>query len=119
VQHEDILSEVYFNIAKLVTPPFHFHSEAELISKGLSFEEIYNGPLLKNGFLLDEELMVRSRQIDPSDFIKSVSGIEGILYVKNLKLIDDNNIYDSKPLQLADNEFALFDPELENHKSNY
>jgi len=112
-QHEDILADIYYQVATLITPPIHFYTEAELLARGLCYEEIYNGPFLQHGFLLDEELMPRTTQIDPSDFIRSVSAIEGVLYVKNLKLIDGDTIYENKPFVLGANEFALFEPGLD------
>ncbi|MES2373031.1 MAG: hypothetical protein V4557_10670 [Bacteroidota bacterium] len=121
VHPEEILAEVYAAIQHTLNPPIHFYSEMELFAKGFTLEEMYSGPALKHGFLLDAELdagiksmdqadlkkSTRSRIVDPSDILKSVALIPGVLYVRDFN-VKANGEYRQIPFRLRSDEYASF-----------
>ncbi len=48
---ERLLAEVFLAIDRQLTPALRFHSLAEMRARGLGVEEIFDGPLLRHGFL--------------------------------------------------------------------
>jgi len=106
---EEILAYVYHNLENSLNPPVKYYTEDELLNSGLSVDQIYNGPFLKNGFIPDSELTSRQTLIDPTELIKSVSQIDGVLSVKNLKIIMGQQGSNNKPFKINDNGFALLD----------
>ena len=52
----DLLAKAFFDIHQFLDPSIRFYSLRELLDEGLSTEEIFDGPLLKHGFIKDENL---------------------------------------------------------------
>jgi hypothetical protein len=123
---EEILAEVYMAMTGALNPVIQFYSEADMLGKGYTLEEMYSGPALQHGFLIDKELdsrvqlmdaaslakSTRYRIIDPSDILRSLGSIPGILYVRDFK-VKANGQYRESPFELADDEYAYFSYEKE------
>jgi len=106
---EEILAYVFHHLENTLNPQVKYYTEDELLGKGLSIDQIYNGPFLINGFIPDTELKTRTTLIDPTELIKSISEIEGVLSVKNLKIINTQQSSFNKPFRIAEDSFALLD----------
>ncbi|MEL7001649.1 MAG: hypothetical protein AAFN93_02820 [Bacteroidota bacterium] len=101
---EAVLAEVLFIAAEFISPLIKFRSYEEMLSLGYSVEEIFDGPLLNNGFLISEDLITGERRLD------SVSG-EAIIYTSDLfnlikglneeDLEEGNEIIDLRNFSLA------------------
>lgn len=48
---EGVVSQVLLEIKKIITPPVRFLTKDEMEERGMSFDEIYAGPLPKHGFV--------------------------------------------------------------------
>lgn len=83
---ELIMAKVYFTIEQLLNPSIKFHSLSELLENGFSYDEIFDGPFLKHGFILSEELQSKQNSALISDIIRAVMEIEGVVSVKQLVL---------------------------------
>lgn len=85
-----IQATIYYIIEQYLSPSIVFYNYDQMIKKGQSNDEIFTGPLLKHGFILDEEMGVNSFQnftINLSDIINSIYEIEGLITCKNIDLI--------------------------------
>ena len=109
---EEILAYVYHRLENTLNPPVKYYTQDELLNKGLSIDQIYNGPLLKHGFIPENELTDRKILIDPTELIKSVSQIDGVLSVKNLKIINGRQSRFNKPFKISEDAFPLLDIKL-------
>ncbi len=94
-----------------------FNSLNDLLEKNIGVETIFDGPLLKNGFLLNEQLLNQTvrKRIFVSDLINLAMSIQGVSFVRNLKISDDNKnefnwIYDIK---------SSYTPRLDTKNSNF
>lgn len=95
VSAEEILTKVYLTLDEFLSPPIRFYSMNELLEDGYSVDEIFEGPLLRHGFIKDEDLETIKRQnvIYTSDLvrvimksipqIRAVTDLEVSLYIKN------------------------------------
>lgn len=85
---EAVLGRAYYLIDQYFSPSVPFHSLQELLNRGVPVEEIFNGPALQNGFLLNSELerSVLKTELHTSDVINILMDIEGIKTVKNITL---------------------------------
>ena len=95
VDLEQIQAEIYLAVEQYLSPRPVFHSFDALQARGISIEEILEGPLLKHGFLLESELgpnYYHTSNIYLSDIINALYEIQGIINVRNvqLNLIDEN-----------------------------
>ncbi len=98
---EEILAKIQQTIDNLLNPPIRFYTLNQLLDEGMSPRQIFNGPALTHGFLMDEE--VQSSQIPDcihvSDIIAAIMNIEGVKAVDNVLLTayDENG----KPIENA------------------
>lgn len=83
---ESILAEIYHNIRNYFSPEPKFYSLEKLLEEGLNFNQIFEGALLKNGFIKESELEERIKIILISDSVKLLMKVKGILNVKDLVL---------------------------------
>jgi len=88
-------------------PPIRFFTEAELLDKGYSIEEIYCGPLLKKGFIVESDLRPRPSIVDPAVLVKAVSEVAGVIKVKTLTIAGDDGNYSARPLTLKPGSYPM------------
>ena len=85
-----LVTNLFLNIDRYLSPLPEVFSEAELKAAGLSTDQIYNGPLLDNGFLPDSSLR---RQLGPtsvlfaSDLINAMGGKSGKIIPDDYKVL--------------------------------
>ncbi|OKS86511.1 hypothetical protein [Mucilaginibacter polytrichastri] len=106
---EETLAHIYRQIERTINMPVKHYSEKELLDKGYPIENIYSGPILKNGFIPDSELKEKSKLIDPAELSKNISQINGVVSVKKLIVNGGDNNNNSKPFAIDPNRFLLFD----------
>ncbi|MFA0964172.1 hypothetical protein AB9P05_20350 [Roseivirga sp. BDSF3-8] len=93
---EHTLAKIFFRIEEYLCPEIRFYSLEELREEGYSLNDIFNGPLLKHGFIKNEELHPKPNRILISEIIKIIMQVEGIVSVKNLYLQVDGKIYNNQ-----------------------
>ena len=82
----EVLATIYKLIEDFLSPEIPIYGLDELLALGLNTTEIFDGPRLNSGFILDEDLD-SSRQgnvIHASDIINIIMDIEGVVAVRNL-----------------------------------
>lgn len=89
---DKINAQVYEVIHHFFSPPVLFYSLEQMLQKGYSAEEIFEGPILKYGFIdtAEMEKSERYKQIHLSDIVSLISDIEGVIAVKKLALPVDS-----------------------------
>ncbi len=93
---EKILAEIYFKVEQSLAPEVKFYSLQELIEKGLSYAEIFNGPRLKHGFILSEDLQPKKQLVAVADIVRGIMEIEGIASVKHLSIAIEGQKYNAQ-----------------------
>ncbi|MEM7105404.1 MAG: hypothetical protein AAF502_19865 [Bacteroidota bacterium] len=85
---EEVLAEIYRLIDNYLSPPVKFHTLSELVKDGVATETIFDGPTLKYGFLLKEEVEATAlrKMVYTSDIINLLQDIEGVIAIKNVML---------------------------------
>ncbi|WP_461305291.1 hypothetical protein [Aureisphaera sp.] len=88
VDAEEILALVQQTIDEILTPPIPFYTLNQMLDMGKNPREIFSGPSLKHGFLLDEEVQKAQLPecIHASDIIAAIMDLPGIKAVNNLLL---------------------------------
>ncbi|NOQ70871.1 MAG: hypothetical protein GQ574_02650 [Crocinitomix sp.] len=91
-----LLAEIYFRIDQFLNPLIKFKTLDQMTDKGYKFEELFNGPLLKNGFVEDGDLenLKRRSVVYTSDLIRIIMDVEGVLSVEgfNISSYIDNRL---------------------------
>ncbi|OUC11766.1 MAG: hypothetical protein B0A82_26640 [Alkalinema sp. CACIAM 70d] len=71
---EQLLAKIFFDIDLALTPPLQFYSLAEMRAQGKTAETLYDGPLLRHGFLSDDnpDSLAHTDQIHISDILRII-----------------------------------------------
>jgi hypothetical protein len=102
---EKTYAEILYNIRSFISSPIKFYSLEDMVKMGFSVEDIFDGPRLKNGFILDEELKERRKELMTSHLVDIISRVNGVAKVRRLKIEkvsgEDSNVnyYGSVPEQ--------------------
>ena len=102
---EKLLATIYKTLEHTLNPPVTFYTEAELLAKGYAIEDIYNGPLLQHGIVLDSDLKNRMTLLDPFILTKAISALNGVVSIRSLQVSDDGNSYHSNVMQFGSRFF--------------
>ena len=85
---ETVYAEILFKVQDHLSPSVQRYTLQELLDKGIHSEDIFEGPLLENGFIDDNELessQLKS-EVHISDLINVISKIEGVKTIKKILL---------------------------------
>tara|TARA_Y100000782_G_scaffold115415_1_gene158059 strand:- start:3234 stop:6095 length:2862 start_codon:yes stop_codon:yes gene_type:complete len=83
---EEIMARVLYQIDNYFSKTVKFYSLEELQNKGELTDQIFNGPQLNNGFIPDAELQGKLQAIVPSEIVRILSKLEGVISVNTLKI---------------------------------
>lgn len=87
---EKVLAQAFFEIENYLTPPVRFYTLQQMVGNGVPSEEIFEGPKLKHGFIVSEEIektsLNNNRVIYASDIVNIIMNVPGVLAVKDLLL---------------------------------
>ncbi|MBS1530510.1 MAG: hypothetical protein JSU01_09395 [Bacteroidetes bacterium] len=108
---EQLLAEIYLTLETTVNRPVKYLTEIEMSNRGYPVDKIYSGPFLHNGLIDDTDMRGRRRTLDAPDLIEAISGISGVVLVKNLVIGRSGTENFSKSLMLDESEFAFLDIE--------
>lgn len=103
---EEVHANVLFAIENYLSPTVCFHSLKEMIDEGYTTDQIFDGPILDNGFIDTNELIeadLRS-EVRLSDLMKIIMKIEGVKLIKDISIgnCDSNKELDNKWLICID-----------------
>lgn len=110
---EKIHAQIYFDVEQFLVPYATFYSLHERIKKGNRIDEIFEGPLLEHGFIIDDELekIKLFECIHTSDLYQVIMDVPGVKAVKSLKIanyISDDGITPRSNITIEEGgEFSL------------
>lgn len=92
----EVQAEIWFQIQQYLSPSIRFYSLEEMEAMKIPTEEIFNGPALQHGFILDHELkksdLSDKRFVYVSDMINLIMDVDGVKAVKDLLLTKYNGV---------------------------
>ncbi len=86
---ERVHSQVIFKLKQLISNPITYYSLNEMLDMGHSVESIFDGPPLKNGFILDEDIKEKPSIFYNSQLVNHIREIKGIKTVRSLNLVEE------------------------------
>lgn len=86
---EAVHAEILYRLHRHISPAVRFYSLDEMLARGRTVDEIFDGPLLDHGFIDAEELEAirRKCEIRASDIVQILMDVDGVMAVKSLKLL--------------------------------
>lgn len=98
-----VLEEIYRRIDDFLSPRIRFYSLSEMLEKGYTVDEVFEGPLLRHGFIDSNSLLGNERFNKTADQIIYVSDLFRIISEINddAGLPSDQRIVSVKNLQIS------------------
>lgn len=89
----ELMAKIYFGLENFISPNLQFFTLRELLERGKTPEQIFEGFPLEHGFLDDEQLesFTKKDELHTSDLIKIILDIPGIKIVRNITLASDKS----------------------------
>ncbi len=75
---EEILATIQFNVNEYLNPSIKFYTVEELREEGLTVDEIFDGPVPKNGFIKKAELLPMRQEVYVSKIMEIITNVEGV-----------------------------------------
>jgi len=90
VDEELVHAKVLWAIDHYFSPDLRFYSLQEMLDKGYPTEQIFEGPILRHGFIDSEELAAAKlrKEVRLSDLVHLILDIEGVRVIKDISIND-------------------------------
>jgi len=119
---ELIHAKVLRAIDTYFSPSLRFYSLKQMFDKGYTSDQIFEGPLLANGFIDPQELEAASlrTEVRLSDIMQLIMNIEGVNFIKDISINNCKNPTDEtdswlicvepgkKPVRCTDSAYSYF-----------
>ncbi len=107
----DVLRAVYQAAAEYVLPRIRFYSLEEMLARGRSLAEIFEGPPLRHGFIDSDDLAPaeRATELHTSDLLALLMEIDGVRAVHQLGLQKDGQTVEPWVLELDSSQIPALD----------
>lgn len=85
---EDVQAKAFFAIEEYMNPSVRFYLLNEMLDKGYTPDEVFEGPVLQHGFIDTKELEQTQlrKTVYASDIINLLMDIDGVLAVRNFRM---------------------------------
>ncbi|TDQ22709.1 YegP family protein [Tenacibaculum caenipelagi] len=97
---EWVYANILFQIENYLSPSLKFYSIQQMLDKGYTTDEVFDGPVLKNGFIDVKELKKAElrKEVRLSDVMKIIMNIEGVKLIKDISVgfCDENIVQENK-----------------------
>lgn len=108
---QTLTNTIFDRIDNFISPEIRFYSLQEMRAKGLRIDQIFDGPLLAQGFIDDQELggFQRKSELRSSDLIQVLMDIEGINAVRQITMQSGDSPPERWLLQLEERQSPRLD----------
>jgi hypothetical protein len=104
---EEILAEILFKLEEHLNPSIKFHTLEDLLEKGYTVDEAFDGPPPVHGLILKSDLRGMTQEVYVSKLIELVQGIEGVRRITYFR-VDKNGIpVDSDVIPIRQNTYPV------------
>lgn len=119
---EQVHAHVIYAIDNYFSPSLRFYSLKQMMEKGYGSSEIFEGPLLQNGFIDPTELASATlrTEVRLSDLMQLIMAVDGVKIIRDMSIIDCDNPTDDtdewlicvepgkKPVRCTDSAYSYF-----------
>ena len=108
---DDVYVAIQLAVARHMSPSVRFRTLAQCLADGQQVDEIFDGPVLEQGFVDTAELaaLKRKTSLRVSDFIRAIMRVDGVALVKQLSLSADGADWQDWWLDIEDGYVPAFD----------
>jgi hypothetical protein len=108
---ESIAAELLYRAGQFLAPELRRRPLAKLMADGTATSRIFEGPLLRNGFISDSELGAKAERIDCTQLISTMAACPGVLSVNELKVRVGRQFYGAADMiEVSSRQVLKLDP---------
>lgn len=96
VSVEVLLAKIFFEVTQYMAPEIRRYSLEEMLSRNLQAADIFEGPLLRNGFIDSGDLRAKDDTLYVNRIEKVILGIPGIENIRNVYLQYQDELFYQK-----------------------
>lgn len=106
---EELLAEILFRLEEHLNPSIQFHTLEDLIERGYTVDEAFDGPPPVHGLILKSALKGMTQEVYVSKLIEIVQGVEGVRRITYFR-VDKNGIpVDSDVIPIRQKTYPVLD----------
>lgn len=111
---EAIAADLIYRAGQFLAPEIRRRPLADRLAAGLTTSQIFDGPLLRNGFVDDADLQPRGRRIDMTRLIRAMAESQGVSGISDLALrIGRQTFGPTDIVPVDDTDILRLDPTLD------
>lgn len=105
---DEILADICYEIEGFFNYSINYYTEKQLLSKGQTIEQIYDGPMLQHGIIPDTEMTYRTLEVDPLQLATAIEkNVPGVTMVK-YPAVSFNGTFYQHALKVEPQYYAYF-----------
>lgn len=104
---EEVLAEILFKLEEHLNPSIQFYTLEDLLEKGYTVDEAFDGPPPVHGLILKSELRGMTQEVYVSKLIEIVQGVKGVRRITYFR-VDKNGVpVDSDVIPIRQNTYPV------------
>jgi hypothetical protein len=112
-ESEAIVAELLYRAGLYLAPEIRRKPLTELVQAGIATSQIFEGPLLRNGFIDDSQLAAKPESIDCTHLVSAMASTPGVLSVNDVRIRVGRRIYDvTDTIEVPQGEILQLDQEM-------
>lgn len=111
---EAIVAELLYRAARFLAPEIRRRPLLDLLEEGIATSQIFEGPLLRNGFIDDSELGAKADSIDCTKLVSAMASCPGVLSVNEVRVRVGRRGYDAtETIEVPHGEILQLDQDMD------
>lgn len=86
---DEVLADILYRLGEFITPPVRFYTLQEMLDRGRTPSEIFEGPVLNHGFIDDSEFqqIQRREELHVSDLVQVIMDVPGVTAIREISVL--------------------------------
>ncbi|MGL5889249.1 MAG: hypothetical protein ACRC3B_05155, partial [Bacteroidia bacterium] len=102
INTEETLAALFLKLQEILSRPIRIYTLTQMLEKGYPMNEIFSGPRLKNGYIIDEEMYPRLTHLQYARLIRAMQEVPGVKHISNFSVEGGDAV--SGTFRLGNNE---------------
>jgi hypothetical protein len=110
---DTVLADLLFNIGLFLAPEIQRRSLKTLLDEDLPSDEIFDGPLLRHGFISNDQLQPKAASIPVRDIVSVIANTTGVASSRDVSVVvqgnPDSYFPEGPPIEVPENVILTLD----------
>lgn len=86
INTEETLAALFLKLQEILSRPIRLYTLTQMLEKGYPMDEIFSGPRLKNGYIIDQEMYPRIMHLQYARLIRALQEVPGVKHISNFSV---------------------------------